>query len=156
MSIIRPLNTRSLMIAAAATVVFGMPLLAMGASTTTKSSTVNKTHDHEGGAGERSGRRGERLQKMAQLLNLTDDQAARVKSIFEAKSEQAMSLRAKYKGQSATSEDKAAMQRDFKAMRAETDAKLAQVLTADQMAKYKQMHGKHMKRDGARNRSKQT
>ena len=93
---------------------------------------------------------------MAQLLNLTDDQVAKVKSIFEAKSAQAIALRAKYKGQSATSDDKAAMRRDYKAMRADTDAKLAQVLTADQMAKYKQMHGKHMKRDGARNRNKQT
>src|SRR5260221_10316855 len=87
----------------------------------------------------------EHLQKLSQRLKLTTDQTAKVKTIMDAQWAQSSELRAKYKGQPSTPENKAAMESARKDLHADTDAKLAQVLTADQMTEFKKMRAEHMK-----------
>jgi Spy/CpxP family protein refolding chaperone len=132
---------RPVVLAALAALVLGLPVVA-GAQTSTpapakakSASTVAKRHAKRGAAEEQK-EQSERLQQMTQRLKLTDDQVAKVKSIFEAQKVQATELRAKFKGQSTTPENKAAMEKAHKDLHADTEAKLAQVLTADQMTEY--------------------
>ena len=87
--------------------------------------------------------------KLTERLKLTDDQAAKVKSIFEARMTQKAELRAKYKGGSATPETRAAFEKARKDLHADTDAKLAAVLTAGQMTEYQKISAEHMRRMGA-------
>jgi len=119
------------------------------APTATKStSTVSRRHAR-GDAAEAQNRRSEHFQKLTQRLKLTDDQATRVKSIMDARWAQSSELRAKYQGQPATPESKAAMKQARKELHADTDAKLAQILTADQMTEFKMMRAEHMKHRGS-------
>jgi Spy/CpxP family protein refolding chaperone len=96
-------------------------------------------------AAEGKNRRSEHLQKLSQRLKLTADQTASVKAIMDAQWAQSRELRDKYKGQAWTPENKAAMESARKDLRADTDTKLAQVLTADQMTEFKKMRAEHMK-----------
>lgn len=145
-NVVRPL------VLAATTAAFVLALSAVvvaqasaAASTTPKStSTVTRKHAR-GGAADEQNEMSEHLQKMTERLKLTDDQAAKVKAIMQAQWTASSELRAKYKGQPVTAENKAAMVKARKDLHADTEAKLAQVLTADQMAEYKKMRTEHMK-----------
>ena len=147
LSVVRPL-----VLVALAAFVLGVPVVARAQTSapapakTKSTSTVAMEHSKESAAEEQK----ERLQQMTQRLKLTEDQAAKVKSIFEAQKVQATELQAKYKGQPTTPENKAAMEKAHKDIHADTDAKLAQVLTADQMTEYKKMRAEHMKKEGAK------
>ena len=156
MSASRPLSTaRPLVLAAVAALVLGLPAVA-GAQASSPAgaapkpaSTVSRKHA-KGGAAEEQNEKSERLQRMTQRLKLNDEQVAKVKSIFEAQIVQMTELRAKYKGQPTTPENRAAMEKARKDLHADTDAKLAQVLTADQMTEYTKMRAEHMKKEGAK------
>ena len=152
-----PLNVvRTLVLAAAAAFVVSLAAT-VGAQSSpapvpaAKNSSWAATKSHaRGGAAEEQNEMSERLQQMTHRLKLTDDQVAKVKSIFAAKKVQASELRAKFKGQPATAESKVAMEKARKDLHADTDAKLAQVLTADQMTEYKTMRAEHKKNEGAK------
>jgi hypothetical protein len=77
------------------------------------------------------------LKAMADTLKLTADQRAKVKPILMGQADQVKALRAKYMGQAKTPETQAAMAKEMQAIREAGDAKLAQVLSADQMTQYK-------------------
>ena len=87
------------------------------------------------------------MQKLTARLKLTDEQVPKVQAIMEAKRAEVAEFRAKYKGQPVTPESKAAMEKAQRDFHADTDAKLAQVLTPSQMTEYKKMRHEHMKKD---------
>ncbi len=116
------------------------------AQTPAYAATAAETKKHaRSEAAEAKNEKGEHLQKLSQRLKLTADQTAKVKSIMEAQWAQSRELRAKYKGQTSTPESKAALESARKDLHADTEAKLAQVLTADQMTEFKKMRAEHMK-----------
>ena len=150
----RPLKVvRPLVLVAGAAFILGLPIVAMAsasgpaAASTKSTSHVSKRHA-KGSAAEEQNEMSRRLQKMTQRLKLTPDQVVRVKEIMQAHATEASELRAKFKSQPATAETKSAMEKAHKELHADTDARLAQVLTADQMSEYKLMRAEHMKREG--------
>jgi hypothetical protein len=152
----RSLNVvRTLVLAAVSAIVVGIPAI-VGAQTPAPTPAVKQSSaaatrkQARSTVGKEQSEQSERLQKMIQRLKLTDEQVAKVKSILADKQVQADQLRAKFKGQTATPESKAAMEKAHKDLRADTDAKLAQVLSADQMAEYKTIRGEHRKHEGAK------
>jgi Spy/CpxP family protein refolding chaperone len=110
-------------------------------------STATETKRHpRGDAAEEQKEQGKHLQKLTQRLKLTSDQAVKVKSIMEAQRAEWRELRAKYKSEPAAQENKSAMEKARADLHASTEAKLAQVLTADQMSEFKKMRAEHMKK----------
>jgi len=89
----------------------------------------------------------EHLAKMTERLKLSDDQVAKVREIMQSKMGEMKALRAKYKGQPSTPENKAAMEKDHQALHASIEEKLATVLSAEQMTEYKKMSAEHMKKE---------
>ena len=156
----RPLKVvRPLVLVAGAAFILGLPVVAMasgyGSAASTKSTShVSKRHA-KGSAADEQNEMNRRLQKMTQRLKLTPDQVVKVKDIMQAHATEASELRAKYKGQTATAENRAAMEKAHKDLHANLDAKLAQVLTADQMSEYKAMRAEHMKREGTKEEEKE-
>ena len=142
---------RPVVLAALAAFVLGVPGTVAAQTSPpakTKSTwTAGKKHAR-GGAGGEQKELSEHLQMMTQRLKLTDDQVARVKVILQEQMTASNELRARYKGQPATPESRAAMEKAHKELHAGTDAKLAEVLTADQMTEYKKMWSEHMKKSG--------
>lgn len=132
---------RPLILAAAAALVLGMPVL-IAAPVSAATSAKHKEHS----AADEQKEFNAHLQKMTESLKLSPDQAAKVKAIMQDQMAQKDALRAKYKGLPMTTENKAAMQQAHKDLHADTDAKLAQVLTADQMAQYNKMSAERMKK----------
>jgi Spy/CpxP family protein refolding chaperone len=108
---------------------------------------VPKKHTR-GGAAEEQNEMSRHFQKMTQRLKLTDDQVAKVKPIMQAQWAESNELRAKYKGRPATPENKAALEKAREDLHASSEAKLAQVLSADQMTEFKKMRAEHMKKEG--------
>ena len=139
-SVVRPL----VLAATTAAFVLAMSVVVAQAPAHAATTAVTKKHARNEAA-ETKNEKSEHLQKMTERLKLTADQTARVKSIMDAQWAQSRELRAKNKGQPSTPENKAAMENARKDLHADTDAKLAQVLTADQMTEYKKMHTEHMK-----------
>ena len=72
----------------------------------------------------------QRVDRMATELNLTDDQKSKVTALFEEDAKKMRELRA---DTNLTKEERG---EKFRAMRTENDAKLKQILTADQMEKW--------------------
>lgn len=71
--------------------------------------------------------------KMAQELNLTADQKAKVESIFLAQTQEMAALKARYAGQGA---NRQAMRPEAKALRIKYDNQLKAALGADTYARY--------------------
>lgn len=74
----------------------------------------------------------ERMQEAAKNLNLTEDQKAKLKTIYQPQMEK---LRELWKDQSLSREQK---MEKFKALRAESEPKLKEILTAEQLEKWQQ------------------
>jgi len=141
-----PNAVRSVVLAATtAAFVLCMSVVVVARSSAHEATAAVTTKQARSEAAEAQGERDEHFQKMSKRLKLTDDQAAKVKSIMEAQWAQSSELRAKYKGQPVTPENKAAMKNARKDLHASTDAKIAEVLTATQMTEFKKMRAEHMK-----------
>ena len=87
----------------------------------------------------------ERFDRMTKGLKLTEEQKAKMRPIMIDEMTQARALRAKFEGKLSTPEARAEMEKQHKAIWAEADAKLAQVLSADQMAELQKMRAEHAK-----------
>src|SRR5439155_5058838 len=103
------------------------------APTPTKSTAVTKS-PARAAAAERENELNEHLQQMTERLKLTDDQAAKVRVILETRSARMHRIHATYNAQLGTPENKDTMERAQQRLHAEMGAKLARVLTPDQMA----------------------
>jgi len=150
----RPFDVaRPLVLALTAALILGVTAVAFGqpaapaTSETKATATATKKHASREAAEDKN-EMNKHLQQMTKRLKLTDDQAAKVKSIMEAQRAQASELRAKYKGQPVTTESKAEMKKAREDLRADTEAKLSQVLTPDQMTEWKKLRAEHMKKEG--------
>ena len=134
-----------MLVLAATTAAFALCMsVVVVAQSSAHNATVSAKHARNE-ANEAQGERDERFQKMTKHLKLTDDQSTRMKAIMQEQWTESGELRAKYKGQSNTPENKAAMMNARKDLHASTDAKIAQVLTAPQMTEYRKMRADHMK-----------
>jgi hypothetical protein len=116
------------------------------AATPTATKSTTKNHAKAAATEERN-ELNEHVQMMTERLKLTDDQVAKVREILQSKSTQMSELRAKYKGQLATPENRASIAKAHEELHADIEAKLAQVLTTDQMTEYKKMAAEHMKKE---------
>jgi len=87
--------------------------------------------------------RGPNLDRIAQQLNLTDDQKPKVKEILDGRQEQMRDL---WQDQDMSRDDRMAK---MKSIREDTDAKLKAVLTADQFEQWQKMESRMR---GPRNR----
>jgi Spy/CpxP family protein refolding chaperone len=150
MSSPRPFDVvRPLALALSAALILGVTAVAFGQTAapdtkaTKTTSTVTKKHARKEAAEDRN-EMSKHLQNMTKRLKLTDDQAAKVKSIMEAHEAQGSELRAKYKGQPVTAESKAEMKKEREALHADAEAQLGQVLTPEQMTEWKKMRAEHM------------
>jgi hypothetical protein len=90
------------------------------------------------------------LKTMADTLKLTQEQRDKARPILLDHAYQMRQLRNKYAGMERTPENRAAMQKDAAALRDATDAKLAAVLTGDQMTAYKKWRDEAMGRARAK------
>ena len=79
------------------------------------------------------------LKTMSQQLKLTPDQRDKAKAILMDQASQLKQMRTKYAGMEKNDANKAAMKKDVEDLRDATDAKMAEVLSADQMTQYKAM-----------------
>lgn len=141
---------RPMLLASVAAFVLGLPLAVATLTTspasaeTSASSTV--TMKNKRSAADEQKEFNEHLQKITKRLKLNADQAAKVKAIMVDQMAQKTALKARYKDQAMTADDKATMDQAKKALHADTDARLAKVLTADQMAEYSKMRAEKMKK----------
>jgi septal ring factor EnvC (AmiA/AmiB activator) len=81
----------------------------------------------------------QQLKMMADQLKMTPDQRDKAKAILTDQAAQLKQMRTKYAGMPKTAENKEAMKKDMMALREDTDSKMSQVLSADQMTQYKAM-----------------
>jgi hypothetical protein len=79
------------------------------------------------------------LKMMSEQLKLTPDQQDKAKAILMDQAAQLKQMRAKYAGMEKNDANKAAMKKDWQDIRDAGDAKMAEVLSADQMTQYKAM-----------------
>jgi hypothetical protein len=84
------------------------------------------------------------LKMMADQLKLTPDQRDKCKAILTDNAAQLKQIHAKYTGMEKNDANKAAMKKDMTDLRDASDAKMAEVLSADQMTQYKAMREAHM------------
>ena len=77
------------------------------------------------------------LKEMADSLKLTPEQRAKARPILLDQAHQVKQLRDKYATREKTPAVMDAMKKEMQVLRDTTDARLAQVLTADQMAQYR-------------------
>ena len=77
------------------------------------------------------------LKQMADALKLSQEQRDKARPILLDAAYQIRQLRLKYGAMDRTPVNREAMTKDIRALREATDAKLASVLTSDQMAQYK-------------------
>jgi Spy/CpxP family protein refolding chaperone len=133
---------RTLALVATAACVLCAPMAARATSTTAK-----KSHGKAAASEERA-ELNEHLQQMTDRLSLTDDQVTKVREILKSRATQMNEVRAKYKGQMDTPENKSTLAKARQDVHADTQAKLARVLSASQMAEYKKMNVEHRKRAG--------
>jgi Spy/CpxP family protein refolding chaperone len=132
------------LVISAPVVVFGQP--ATSTPPTVKASSTKARSKHVKAA--RKDELQEHLALMTERLKLTDEQREKVRPILQAHMDQARELRAQYKGKTGTPEAKAALKKAHEDLHADMDAKLAQVLTPDQMAEFKKMQAEHMAKEG--------
>jgi Spy/CpxP family protein refolding chaperone len=87
----------------------------------------------------------ERFDRMTKGLKLTEEQKAKMRPIMIDEMTRARALRTKFEGKLSTPEARAEMEKQHKAIWAEADAKLAQVLSPEQMTELQKMRAEHMK-----------
>jgi len=90
------------------------------------------------------------LKAMADTLKLTPDQRAKARPILLDHAYQVKQLRDKYATQEKTPAVVEAMKKDMQVLRDANDAKLAMVLTGEQMAQYKKMRDEGLARGRAK------
>jgi 2-oxoglutarate dehydrogenase E1 component len=90
------------------------------------------------------------LKAMADTLKLTPAQRSKARPIMLEHAYQVRELRTKYAAAPRTPETREAMAKDMQSLREGTDAKLAEVMSAEQMSKYKEMRDAMMNRVRAR------
>ena len=142
-------SVRSLVLAATAAFVIGVPAIALAERSTPAATHAKATVGERRFKGDAAGEKREseeRMQKMTTRLKLTNDQVAKVQAIMQAKRTRMTELGARYKGQPETTENKAARMKARKELHADTDARIAQVLNASQMTEYNKMRAEHMKK----------
>lgn len=134
-------NRRAIL--AAALVAFGV--LATGVSANAQQG------GRRGGGGEGRGERMAemRVNRLKEELKLTDDQAAKVKTIFEDEQKQMAELRQKHKIEPGERPSQEARQ-DMLKVRSQTMDSLKGVLSEDQMKQYTKMQRDNMQRFGER------
>ncbi|MDU0372710.1 hypothetical protein ACFPAF_20080 [Hymenobacter endophyticus] len=86
---------------------------------------------------------GNHLAEMTKELNLTPEQQTKVAALQQAQQQQLQAQRASNQG-----EDRAARQQQLQAQRAATDAKLKEVLTAEQYQQYQTRQQQRPQRTG--------
>lgn len=146
-------SLRLLALAAAAALVLGAPVMAQAEGTASGSATSSATtamKKHAKGGEDEQTEMNEHLQKMTKKLKLTDDQVPKVREILQSKMSEMSEMRAKYKDEPRTPENKAAMEKAHQELHADIEAKLASVLTPEQMTAYKKMSAEHMKKESAK------
>lgn len=94
------------------------------------------------GKGEHKGQRGDRMQKLAEKLNLTDDQKAKIAPILKS----AMESRKAIKEDGNLSDEQ--KREKMKALGADTKAKLSAILTPEQKKKMAELRKEHKGKDG--------
>lgn len=98
-------------------------------------------HGRHGGPGGHGGR-GDMVQRrikcLTEQLQLTKEQAAKIESIYKEQDEERKARMEKFR-QSGERPDMNAMREQMNAERAKTDAKIAEILTPEQNAKYLQL-----------------
>ena len=90
---------------------------------------------------------GNPVEALTKALDLTADQQAQVKAIFDASQPQRKAL---WEDQSLSKEDKAAK---MKELRTATDAKIRALLTADQQTKFDEFKAKHQHGEGGHHKA---
>lgn len=93
---------------------------------------------------QREARLNKRMERLTKKLNLTAEQAPKVRQIFADAQVERAALRKSLEGQ--PREARKAARPQMKALHQKTETKLAGVLSADQLAQYKAMKAKHGKR----------
>jgi len=112
---------------------------------TEKAEEKTESNATEKSADDRAKMMSERFDRMTKSLKLTDEQKEKVRPIMVEEMTRARAMREKFEGKPMTAETHAAMEKEHKELWAEEDAKLAQVLTPDQMTELKKMRAEHMK-----------
>ncbi len=103
-----------------------------------------------------------RVQMLTRQLDLSADQAARVKTILTREGEQMKAFRDKNRpsageqSQRPTEEQRNAFRAEVQQVRQSTNAELAKVLNADQLKKYQDFQAKRGGRDGHKGKRGQT
>lgn len=103
-------------------------------------------HGGPGGYGGRGDMVQMRVKRLTEQLQLTKEQAAKIESIYKEQAEARRAEMEKFR-QSGERPDMNAMREQMNAERAKTDAKIAEILTPEQNAKYMQLQS-----CGAKNR----
>ena len=85
----------------------------------------------------------EHVAKLKAELKLTDQQAEKVRAVFEDIHQRKMAAKEK------SGQDSAAFQAQYKKLMEERDARLKEILTADQFARYQQLQAQHAKEHNA-------
>ncbi len=100
------------------------------------------------GRGQGQGGGGGMLQRMQEELKLSDDQMDKLKPIFEKYNKETRALREKATSGERTPENMQAMRADRQKLQEATNAKVAEVLTDEQMEGYKKMQQRRGGRGG--------
>ena len=82
--------------------------------------------------------------KMKAELNLTDQQAEKVKAVFEDIHQRKMALKAQHTDQKAPE-----VQAEYKKLMDEQDSRLKEILTPEQLTKYQQLKAEHAAKEKA-------
>ncbi|RYU82796.1 DUF4890 domain-containing protein [Hymenobacter persicinus] len=124
---------------------FSLSAAAASAQTMTTKVKEKAKHEHAGRAQKTPEQRADHMtQRLTKSLSLTADQSAKVRQLYLAQAQQKQANRAKYA--TAPPADKAAHHAAMKADRAQFDAQLKQILTADQYAKLAQQRAERMEK----------
>jgi Spy/CpxP family protein refolding chaperone len=113
----------------------GIPALAQQAATDSQSNTTAQqpeTERHHHG-----GKHGDRMARMAEKLNLSQDQQDKLKPIFEKQRDQAQAI----KNDNSLSQDQ--KKEKFQSLRQDTMAQVNGILTPEQQQQWQQMRDKH-------------
>ena len=118
---------------AASMIAAGLPAVAQSATDSQNSTTQQQTANE----GRHGGKHGDRFARMAQKLNLSQDQQDKLKPILEKQRDQAKAIR---NDSSLTQDQK---KEKFQALRQDTMAQVNSILTPEQQQQWQQMRAKH-------------
>jgi len=110
----------------------GLPAIAQSADSQTSTTTQQPA-----GEGHHGGKHGKHFARMAKKLNLTQDQQAKLKPIFEQRHQQAQAIK---NDSSLTADQK---KEKMQELRQSTMAQMNGILTPEQQQQWQQMRAKH-------------